>query len=165
MTHYYVHAWHPALAYQIMLALSCPWVEGEGGACVYLHVSVEGEKQNVHMCRRHASVTLLSLAKPLANCRVVTKWQNHNGIKSSSGNNVCAGADSFHLFSLKWKWDGSSIFLPKWHACTRGSRNVKHSMFNIHLDDYACTGMYRVYSNKCTMAEITTPHIGSCSLN
>lgn len=130
MTHYYVHAWHPTLAYQIMLVLSCPWVEGEGEH-VYICMSALEEKSRMYTCVDDTpqSLSLLSLAKPLANRWVVTKWQNHNGIKSSSGNNVCAGADSFHLFSLKWKWDGSSIFLPKWYAYTRGTRNVK--AFNI----------------------------------
>lgn len=68
---------------------------------MYVCVSeLEEGGQNTHTCRLHASIILfLTLAKSLANCQVVTKWQN--GIISSSGNNVCAGTDSFHLFSLK----------------------------------------------------------------
>lgn len=88
------------------LPLSCK----QGGHVYVCMLEWEEEAEYAH---------ILTLAKTLANYGVVTKWQNHNknGIKSSSGNNVYAGTDSFHLFSLKWKWESSSIFLPKWYVC------------------------------------------------
>lgn len=72
--------------------------------CVFACQNQRRKAEYTHKYRLHTSNILSSLfnaSKAISKLLSCYKMQNHNGIKSSSGNNVCAGADSFHLFSLK----------------------------------------------------------------
>lgn len=130
MTDYNVHAWHPALAYQIMqVVLPLSW--GQGGE----HVNVAWRRTEY------------------INVGVVRNCPNHNKncIKSSSINDVCASTDSLHLLSLKWKW--FIIFPPKWftcrNECIQYSISIQMSMpFSKYFDKFKIAEVMKLNISK-----------------
>lgn len=115
--------WHPALAYQIKLTPSCPWVQGKGR-----HVGIFMQGRGRDPCMDGTPQSSLfphkDISKPLGCCKTAKpSWHQIRRRKTMSA----PFAGYFHLFSLKWKWDGSSVSLSKRCACIQGTHSVKTS--------------------------------------
>lgn len=109
--------WYPALAYQIKLTPSCPWVQGQGRR----HAREE-EGTLARPARLDHLLPHKDISKPMACCKTA-KPSLHQARRRKTMS--AQFVTPFHLLSLTWKWEGSSVSLLKRRACILGRQSVK----------------------------------------
>lgn len=103
------------------------------------------------MARLNHTPALPQPAKTLAKRWVVAKRQNHHGIKSDKKKETMSApfAGYFHLFSLKWKWDGSSVSLSKRRARIPRNAPIQTAMLQCIARHATCFYLTIEYYKVC----------------
>lgn len=94
--------------------------------------------------------TVYYMGAKLRNCK-------DDGMSSSCGNNVCAGAEFSICFHQNENETAHSSFCQSDMLSSREQGRRTHSVFNIHSNHWAAS-MFRVCFNKWTSAEVRKSH-------